>query len=486
MVDIAVNAAKPENVAVLATSADQFAINTPGAWNLGNAPDRNLKGYTYTDRPVYRPGDTVHFKTIVRAQTATGYSVPQGQELSLEMRDPQTYDVMWTQTVKLSDMGTANWNYAIPADAKLGSYYLSMQMGERYVEGTNFSVEDYKKPEYAVKVTAQTPRVLEGQPIKATIDARYYFGEPVANAKVKWVVHTSTYWPMGRDEDEEQFAAGGGEGDEGGDNADAENDDSYGGDQETEQSGTLDADGKLADHGADTRRQQEAGPGLSHRSARDRCGQSRNRRARLRARDLRQLLPDGRAELLRLQQGQHRDRHRHRAGLRQEAGADFVPSRDESLGLAQRCGPGCHHDAGPDRRQRQSADQADDSRLRRISRARNRDHAREARHRDHSLSMGAGRKSLVERPRAGARADRPRQEDLSAGRHRACADRDRQRADLGAGDGRGQRTLLRTGDQEQRRQHHGRRADQGRSTRPTFMLRPSSFAATSSIKDRRA
>ena len=245
LVDIAVNEAKPENVAVLATSANEFAINTPGAWNLGNAPDRNLKGYTYTDRPVYRPGDTVHFKTIVRGQTSSGYSVPQGLELSLEMRDPQTYDVMWTQTVKLNDIGTANWNYAIPADAKLGSYYLSMQMGESYVEGTSFSVEDYKKPEYAVKVTAQTPRVLEGQAIKATIDARYYFGEPVANAKVKWVVHTSTYWPMGRDEDDEQFAAGGGEGEEGGDNADAENDDSYGGEQETEQSGTLDADGKL-------------------------------------------------------------------------------------------------------------------------------------------------------------------------------------------------------------------------------------------------
>ncbi|MGC2109415.1 MAG: alpha-2-macroglobulin family protein, partial [Candidatus Korobacteraceae bacterium] len=127
--------------------------------------------------------------------------------------------------------------------AKLGSYYLSMQMGERYVEGTNFSVEEYKKPEYAVKVTAQTPRVLEGQPIKATIDARYYFGEPVANAKVKWVVHTSTYWPLGRGEDEDQADAGG-EGDQG-DNPDADSDDSYGGEQETEKSGTLDADGKL-------------------------------------------------------------------------------------------------------------------------------------------------------------------------------------------------------------------------------------------------
>ncbi len=243
LVDTAITVAKPQNVAVLATGKDDFTINTPGAWNLGDDPNRNLKGYTYTDRPVYRPGDTVHFKTIVRAQTPSGYTVPQGQELSLQMRDPQTYEVMWTQTVKLSDMGTAYWNYVIPADAKLGSYYLNMQTGERYVDGANFSVEDYKKPEYAVKVTAQTPRVLQGQPIKATIDARYYFGEPVANAKVKWVVHTSPYWPMGRGEDEDQAQDNGAEG-EGGDNADAD-DDTYGGEQEQETSGTLDADGKL-------------------------------------------------------------------------------------------------------------------------------------------------------------------------------------------------------------------------------------------------
>ena len=70
--DTTLTDAKPENVAVVATSADQFAINTPGAWNLGNDPDSNLRGYTYTDRPVYRPGDTVHFKSIVRAQTVSG------------------------------------------------------------------------------------------------------------------------------------------------------------------------------------------------------------------------------------------------------------------------------------------------------------------------------------------------------------------------------------------------------------------------------
>ena len=238
LADTAITAPKPENIAVLAVSADQFAINTPGAWNLGDDPNRNLKGYTYTDRPVYRPGDTVHFKTIIRAQTPSGYIIPHGEDLKLEMRDPQSYQVIWTQSIKLSDMGTAYWNYPIPEDAHLGSYYLSMQMGERYVEGTNFSVEEYKKPEYAVKVTAQTPRVLQGQTIKATIDARYYFGEPVANAKVKWVVHTSPYWPTGSSEDEDQADAGPG----GDDNGDEYDD---GGEQEQEKSGVLDANGTL-------------------------------------------------------------------------------------------------------------------------------------------------------------------------------------------------------------------------------------------------
>src|SRR6516165_8249845 len=240
MLDANITQAKPENVAVLAMYRGQVAINAPDAWNLG-AEGRNLQGYTYTDRPVYRPGDTVHFKTIVRGETPTGYVIPQERELSLELRDPRTYEPVWQLTGTLSDIGTAHWDYKIPADANLGFYYLNMKSGERYVEGVRFSVQDYKKPEYAVKVTAQTPRLLQGQPIKATIEARYYFGEPVANAKVKWVVHTSTYWPFGRYESDSDL----GEEDYGAAEDGQDESDTYGGEQEAEQSGTLDNDGKL-------------------------------------------------------------------------------------------------------------------------------------------------------------------------------------------------------------------------------------------------
>jgi len=68
VVDLAITQAKPENVAVLASYQGDVTVNAPGAWNIGSE-SRNLRGYTYTDRPVYRPGDTVHFKTIVRSET---------------------------------------------------------------------------------------------------------------------------------------------------------------------------------------------------------------------------------------------------------------------------------------------------------------------------------------------------------------------------------------------------------------------------------
>ena len=136
--------------------------------------------------------------------------------------------------------------------------------------------------------------MLQGQPIKATIDARYYFGEPVANAKVKWVVHTSTYWPMGRSEDEDQAQDNGGEGGGGDDNADSDDSD-YGGDQERRTAARSMPTANCRSRSRPRVDNKTAGPGLSHRSARHRCRQSRNLRTRLRAGDLWQLFPDGRA-----------------------------------------------------------------------------------------------------------------------------------------------------------------------------------------------
>ena len=58
-----------------------------------------------------------------------------------------------------------------------------------------FRVEDYRKPEYQVRVSPAKPRLLQGETMQVVIDARYFFGEPVSNAQVKYrVYHSPHYW----------------------------------------------------------------------------------------------------------------------------------------------------------------------------------------------------------------------------------------------------------------------------------------------------
>ncbi len=81
--------------------------------------------------------------------------------------------------------------------------------------GGSFYVEEYKKPEYQVTVKVPVTHLLQGSSIQANIEARYFFGEPVAGAKVKYVVHTSTHYWWDEDQDES-----------GGEDAEAESDES--------------------------------------------------------------------------------------------------------------------------------------------------------------------------------------------------------------------------------------------------------------------
>jgi uncharacterized protein YfaS (alpha-2-macroglobulin family) len=229
---------KPEDVLLMVKQGDDFAVNSPMSYYLNNDPKRMLVSYVYTDRPVYRPGDTVHYKIVARTRSETGYRIPSDRTLHIELRGPE-YKTILSKDVTASDSGSTSGDYLIPKDAALGDYALQVGAEEAVSGSATFYIEEYKKPEYQVRVTPVQPRVLQGEKITATIDARYYFGEPVANAKVKYVVHVAPYWPYFRGEDEDQ-----GEGEQTG-GEDEQNDQYFSGEQTVEASGQLDADGRL-------------------------------------------------------------------------------------------------------------------------------------------------------------------------------------------------------------------------------------------------
>ncbi len=156
------------------------------------------KVYTITDRPVYRPDQKVKYKFWVRhakydMENTSDFA---GQTFTVEIHNAKGEKVV-EQAMKADAYGGIEGEYTIPADAALGVYAL----GLKDLGGGSFRVEEYKKPEFEVTVDAPTTPVMLGEKITATINARYYFGSPVTNAKVKYKVNRTSYdqqwYPIG-------------------------------------------------------------------------------------------------------------------------------------------------------------------------------------------------------------------------------------------------------------------------------------------------
>ena len=152
-----------------------------------------------TDRPVYRPGDTVRFKVWqMRAsydETVVG---------RFPMR-PQTFYFMNPRGDNVNEF-KATWDdfggfagtYQIPEDAALGTYTLSAA-GDSSVWGHCFRVEEYRKSEFEVKVGMPPEGQSLGGKFEAEISAAYFFGSPVADGiahvRVTGRPRYCTWWP---------------------------------------------------------------------------------------------------------------------------------------------------------------------------------------------------------------------------------------------------------------------------------------------------
>ncbi len=180
---------------------DRFAYH--GFSNVWYSKDHDAeynatKVFAITDRPVYRPEQKVQFKLWVRHAK---YDQPDtsdfaGRSFTVQIHNPNG-DKVYEQKLTADSWGGTSGEFVLPRNAMLGSYNLQVvNLG-----GGSFRVEEYKKPEFEVKVEAPKEPVMLGDRIDATIEARYYFGAPVAKGKVKYKVlrsaHDSRWYPAG-------------------------------------------------------------------------------------------------------------------------------------------------------------------------------------------------------------------------------------------------------------------------------------------------
>ncbi|WP_420645645.1 Ig-like domain-containing protein [Candidatus Leptofilum sp.] len=152
-------------------------------WQSRRPQEAQSAAFVFTERPIYKPGQIVYFKAILRLDDDALLSVPpEGTAVTIRIRDSRN-NVVQTQELTTNSFGSVNGSFQIAEGASLGVYSV-----EATLNGTShsqiFKVEDYRKPDYEVTVTTDSAIYVQGDSVQVTVDTAYFFGEPVVNAEV--------------------------------------------------------------------------------------------------------------------------------------------------------------------------------------------------------------------------------------------------------------------------------------------------------------
>jgi alpha-2-macroglobulin len=160
----------------------------------GASEDRSPLVYLYTDRPIYRPGQTVNFRAVLRARDNGRYSTLDLKELDLKVALP--YDPITNEQPTLTELhvpvsgyGTVNGSFDLPKSAQVGYYSLIASNISQPVY-LSFQVAEYRKPQFEISAAFSQEDYLPSDALKATVSAAYYFGAPTSSLPVSWVLYT--------------------------------------------------------------------------------------------------------------------------------------------------------------------------------------------------------------------------------------------------------------------------------------------------------
>ena len=186
---------------LVTTNSDKY---TPAAWTYLSRTryyerkDSQMAANVYTDRAIYRPGQTVHV-SVVRYINEKGLDakVDAHAAVTLELRDAK-YHIMAKQQTETDAYGTAAVDFVLPKEAETGRYSLQVTDGEKkkFTAYASFQVEEYKRPTFEVTFPKVNEKYTWGDTVVVKASAKTYAGVPVQGAKAIYQVtrRNSLWW----------------------------------------------------------------------------------------------------------------------------------------------------------------------------------------------------------------------------------------------------------------------------------------------------
>jgi hypothetical protein len=160
-------------------------------------------GLIFTDRRIYRPGEVIRIKGILRREARAGTDkrsrTPAGEDVEVSVGMYDLGEII-KRTVTTTPFGTFSLDAPIPAAAKLGYYRIEAKMGGEPVHvDAVLEVAEYRPNEIEVSVTSEKPSYLRGESATFAIKGELLSGPPLAGGDGRVMVYRepATFAPPG-------------------------------------------------------------------------------------------------------------------------------------------------------------------------------------------------------------------------------------------------------------------------------------------------
>lgn len=173
----------------------QWSGNSSGGsyWWWGDTLGGPYRAFIHTDRPIYRPGDTIHFQAFVRRSDHGELGlVTASTAMTATLHDSRNNLVAVLPVIN-DEFGALHGDFSLSDAPPLGWYSVQLAVDDQTFRQA-LRVEEYRKPEYQVKITPSVSHSISGNPVQITVQADYFFGQPVVGAQVKLTVQRQNYW----------------------------------------------------------------------------------------------------------------------------------------------------------------------------------------------------------------------------------------------------------------------------------------------------
>ncbi len=163
-----------------------------------------MEGYLFTERGIYRAGETVHIKGIIREREKGEWQLPSAEEIECEILDPFQKSV-FKKKIKLDSYGSFTLDFSSEEKASLGHYQIRGNIPSEAdkkkpitVYGS-FRIEAFEPAEFEVHLQASKKNYIFGDNFEAEVRASYLFGGVMSGQKLTWHLrlNPASYSPPG-------------------------------------------------------------------------------------------------------------------------------------------------------------------------------------------------------------------------------------------------------------------------------------------------